>query len=144
MPEGIRVECVEYVAGIRNIASIGMMQLVQEAKFEPRPFAHNRWGERQARGASSFFWIPSTARPANRGNTDSLPPRFHGDGRFDRTGSILRVSLRAWKLPPTNVFLTILPIFAKLDTTRGSSYCFSWLGYFCCNEVRGESALFLL
>lgn len=35
MPEGIRVECVEYVAGIRNIASIGMMQLVQEAKFEP-------------------------------------------------------------------------------------------------------------
>lgn len=37
--------------------------------------------------------------------------------------------------PPTNVFLK--RFFRETEaTTRGSSYCFSWLGYFCWNEAR--------
>lgn len=68
------------------------------------------------------------------------PPRFHGDGRFariDRTGSILRIS-RVWKLATDECFLNGSLSFAKLATTRGSSYCFSWLGYFCWNEARAR------
>lgn len=71
MPRGIYVECVEYVAGIRDIASIARDDAAHGKKRNSSRARSPIIVGANSRQAS-FFWIPSTARPANRGNdTDS-------------------------------------------------------------------------
>lgn len=108
MPAGIhiRVECVEYVAGIRDIASIARDDAAGKKRNSSR--AHNRWGELE----TSFFVLSSQFRPRRPVlgrqivETISIPPpplrtRF---ARIDGTGSILRVSLSSVEIGHRRMF----------------------------------------
>lgn len=102
----IRVECVEYVAGIRDIASIARDDAAGKKRNSSR--VHNRWGELE----TSFFVLSSQFRPRRPVlgrqivETISIPPpplrtRF---ARIDGTGSILRVSLSSVEIGHRRMF----------------------------------------
>lgn len=103
----IRVECVEYVAGIRDIASIARDDAAGKKRNSSR--AHNRWGELE----TSFFVLSSQFRPRRlvlgRQIVETIPipsppppsSRFAG---IDGTGSILRVSLSSVEIGHRRMF----------------------------------------
>lgn len=103
----IRVECVEYVAGIRDIASIARDDAAGKKRNSSR--AHNRWGELE----TSFFVLSSQFRPRRlvlgRQIVETIPILlllFVHDSRESMEPVPFCVSpFRAWKLATDECFL---------------------------------------